>query len=672
MMIKKFEYEEDFQRIIKFLNECYKINKNMICWLPERFDDLIHRIDVLYHDERGKISLQDFIYIWEENNNIIGCIFPDGDSFNSSIKPGYEYIFSEMLDLAEEKLIPLFKVKENKKIDFLVISHDSLEYQTKELIKRGYKKDIAEDYDNVQYTIDKEYNIELPEGFKQVYGENILDQRKATACHYGFHLEDDDNNLDKLPREGYLSYISRKNNSIYRKDNFESLIVTDDGDICSFCFCYVNIKNSTAFIEPVCTREKYRKKGFAKQMLYGVINRLKKMKIENCYINSYDWRKNVYNASGFKTIDSIGFWYKEINTDKGEGDEYDLTEYALYFKDINKIEIQREIYSLIKMEELGTLVKSITRITGGLSHRMYKVVTDKGTFAIKELNSGVMKRQDSYSNFIFSEKVTNIVKENDINAIGAIKLKNNDIIKKINNKYFMVFDWVDGKTLKAEEITEKHCEIIGEILAKIHNIDFTKIEDNTRKKINIEKYEWDKYLKLAKKENKNYCNILEQNIELLYDLNKKSNEAIKFANKNLIISHTDLDRKNVIWQNYKPFIIDWEASGYTNPTIELIQVAWYWSGGDIENLDYNKFKIVINSYKKYAKKEIDTDIQKLIYADIYGGLEWLDYNFKRSLCIENNYKQDEIELAESEIKQSIEEIKYNVSQINKMIELLSK
>ena len=129
---------------------------------------------------------------------------------------------------------------------------------------------------------------------------------------------------------------------------------------------------------------------------------------------------------------------------------------------------------------------------------------------------------------------------------------------------------------------------------------------NERKKINIEQFEWNKYLELAKKENKDYLNILEQNIEILYELNKKANEAIKCVNENLIISHTDLDRKNVMWRDYKPFIIDWEASGYINPTIELIQVAWYWSGGDVENLDYNKFEIVVNSYKKYAKKEMNT------------------------------------------------------------------
>lgn len=33
---------------------------------------------------------------------------------------------------------------------------------------------------------------------------------------------------------------------------------------------------STAFIEPACTREKYRKMGLCKEMLHGTINRLKK------------------------------------------------------------------------------------------------------------------------------------------------------------------------------------------------------------------------------------------------------------------------------------------------------------------------------------------------------------------------------------------------------------
>jgi GNAT superfamily N-acetyltransferase len=308
--VKKFNMEQDYYRIIKFLADCYIENRNMECWLPARFDDLVFRIDTLYEKERGLRASKDFIYIFGENDNIVGLILPDGDSFNSSIKRGYEYIFPQMLDIAEKEILPLFK-EENGEINFLVVSHDSLGYQAEELQRRGYVRDEAGDFDNVQHPLETNYTINLPEGFKQVYGEDIDDNLKAKACHYGFHPVDDDGILTGTFKEGALAYQGRKQSQFF-KDSFESLIVTDNGDICTYCFCYVNKELSTAFIEPLCTREKYRRKGFSKQMLYGVINRLKEMGIENAYINSYDWRKKVYNSAGFETEDSIGFWHKKI------------------------------------------------------------------------------------------------------------------------------------------------------------------------------------------------------------------------------------------------------------------------------------------------------------------------------------------------------------------------
>ena len=47
--------------------------------------------------------------------------------------------------------------------------------------------------------------------------------------------------------------------------------------------------------------------------------------------------------------------------DKGHGDEFDPSEYTLYLKDIDKIELEKDIGILIGEEELGTLVKSITK-----------------------------------------------------------------------------------------------------------------------------------------------------------------------------------------------------------------------------------------------------------------------------------------------------------------------
>lgn len=331
----------------------------------------------------------------------------------------------------------------------------------------------------------------------------------------------------------------------------------------------------------------------------------------------------------------------------------------------------RKIQNLMKQNNLGNSIINITKVTGGLSHRMYKVITEKGIYAVKELNQGIMKRKEAYSNFIFSEKVSNFANKNGIPSIHAIKLKEN-IIQKIEDDYFMVFHWLEGKTLKPEEITKQHCEIMGKILAEIHNIDFSEIEVKKEKKTSMEVFNWKQYLTLAKERNKSYVVILEQNLELLYQFAEKSNEAVKYANQNLVISHRDLDRKNVIWQGINPFIIDWEASDYINPMVELIQVAWYWSGGDAQKIDYQKFETLVKVYQKYAKRKFDNNIRKLIYADIYDGLEWIKYNLERSLCIGNFYEQDEIELAENEIRQSIQEIKYNVSQMDKMLEILEK
>lgn len=315
MKIRKFNMERDYLKLKDFLTECYLENQNMECWLPARYEDLIFRVDTLYRDERGKLASQDYIFIWEENDNIVAVILPDGDSFNTSIKRGYEYLFPEMLNVGERELTSLFDANEQGEIEFLAISHDSLTYQKEELLRNGYLRQEDGDYDNYQNPQEKEYIINLPEGFKLVFGEDIDDNKKAKACHYGFKPEEDDGILEGPFREGALAYQGRKNSSFY-KDSFESLIVTDDGDICTYCFCYVDMNTKTAFFEPVCTREKYRRLGLCRAMLQGAINRLKEMGIRAAYINSYAWRKNVYNNAGFDTIDTIGFWTKKLTKRK--------------------------------------------------------------------------------------------------------------------------------------------------------------------------------------------------------------------------------------------------------------------------------------------------------------------------------------------------------------------
>ena len=311
MIIRRFNIEKDLKKLEEYLRNQYLENKNMTSWLPERLHDLIYRMDTQYTDA-GKTKSSDYIFIWENNDEIIGCILPDGDAIYISLKNGYEELFKTLISYAEENCKPLFEENTDGSIDFLVVSNDSLKYRKEILEKNGYSRQIEEDYDNYVYPQEKNVTIDLPEGYKLQYGDEYKDEEnKWSACNLGFHPDLENPNY----RNNMSAYNSRKKSSMY-KDSFECLVIDENckeqNNVCSYCFVYVDKESKTAFIEPVGTREKYRHKGIGTAMMHGVILKCKELGIERCYVNSYDWRRKFYNSAGFETEDSIGFWHKNI------------------------------------------------------------------------------------------------------------------------------------------------------------------------------------------------------------------------------------------------------------------------------------------------------------------------------------------------------------------------
>ena len=268
MEIKKFNLNEDFNRLESYLREEYLKNKNMTSWLPERLNDLIFRMDRQYQDG-GNPKSSDYIYFWEDNGEIVGCILPDGNSIYMSITKGYEYLFESILSYAEKNCIQLFEREEDGSINFLVVANDSLKYREEILTKNGYLKDDDEDYDNFIYPSNFDSSYVLPEGFSLVYGDEYSNEiNKWSACNLGFHPDLE----DPLYQNDMGAYNERKKSLMY-KDSFECLIIdnntSESNNVCSYSFVYVDMPSKTAFIEPVSTREKYRHKGFGTANLLG-------------------------------------------------------------------------------------------------------------------------------------------------------------------------------------------------------------------------------------------------------------------------------------------------------------------------------------------------------------------------------------------------------------------
>ena len=418
------------------------------------------------------------------------------------------------------------------------------------------------------------------------------------------------------------------------------------------------IKNIRVYLGAFRIHKAYQNKGLGQRLLKYVIEEIEKEGITEFTVGVEDDNENakhIYEKFDFTEIIDRG-----EETVKGRTYQYNL---LLRKSNTKKLE------KLVRKFDLGSKIIKATQIHGGLSNRMYRVETDKAEYAIKKLNKTLMQNKTEFERITFAEKVAKIAEENGVFVERALEFEDK-IIHEIDEDYYMIFNWNYGSHLQPEDVTDEICNTIGELLAKIHNLDFSKIEAEKSKKTETRIIDWQHYANVAKNQNKYYYKDLVENIEILYEINKKTNEALEYAKNNLIISHRDLIKKNIMWNNNIPTVIDWESSGYVNPTVELVQVCWNWANGDVGKFEFEKFGIIVNSYLQHVKKYKKEDMKKLIYANLWEAIEWLEYNLKRSLCIESTYRNEEIELAEEQINYLNHEIKYAMTQIEQVADSL--
>lgn len=310
------------------------------------------------------------------------------------------------------------------------------------------------------------------------------------------------------------------------------------------------------------------------------------------------------------------------------------------------------IEKFCKQYNLGEVIK-ITKLTGGLMHKMFKVETTTGTYAVKVLNPEVMSRTEAYDNFVISEKIANLANNNGI-PVSSAKIINGNFITKLDDSYYMVFDFIKGRTLTDREITITHCEKIGEVLASIHSIDYTSlglIPDIVAYK---RLYDWESYINNPNFNSMSYRELLLANYKKFNSILKRANERFNETNTTQTICHRDMDPKNVMWVGDNPIVIDWESASLANPHRELVEYALSWSGFLTNNFDEAKFIAVIKGYTK-TKSIKRIEWFSVICGNLVGRFGWLKYNLERSLGIISN-DPEEMKLAEIEVTKTINEI----------------
>ena len=310
---------------------------------------------------------------------------------------------------------------------------------------------------------------------------------------------------------------------------------------------------------------------------------------------------------------------------------------------------------------LGESVAAPKKVSGGLLHNMYRVDTETGCYAVKILNPEIMQRPAALQNMINSEKVSHELK--DVVPVVAAKDFNGNHVVELDGLWFMVFDWMEGASVFAPDITSEHCAKIGELLGKIHSAD-VKIEGMEQPEEVRTVFEWEKLCMAMKCREQGCVSALNEFLPELLELDKEVVHALKISSSHQVISHRDLDPKNVMWQNGKPYIIDWEAAGYVNPFQELVEVINYWITETDGSYNYEKLATLMEAYRVFKDVRF-VDWDTVLLRSFDGILGWLEYNVRRAAGLLGNDEADREE-GSKQVEGTIAELKRQRAQMKEL------
>ncbi len=298
-------------------------------------------------------------------------------------------------------------------------------------------------------------------------------------------------------------------------------------------------------------------------------------------------------------------------------------------------------------------------MSGGLLHRMYRFRTKRGTFAVKRLSEAIMNYDNVREKFRLSERIAVAVAAAGIPAVTASPSVDGDVLQDIGSDTVMLFPWIDAAALAGPPISAgpERARIIGGILGRIHSLPLSFAElqppsdaggsDDTLDADNTEAAEWVPLVEEAERQQlpgaPEVRNLLPQ-IAASTRSAREARQALlaeRGKQPGWVISHSDLDQKNVLWADAQtPYLIDWESAGYVQPAIEAVGAALDWSGQVAGDLNVATFTAFLEGYRKEAP---------LTPRQLYYGLEsyfgnwsgWLKFSLQRAIGVATNDPEEQ-------------------------------
>lgn len=302
---------------------------------------------------------------------------------------------------------------------------------------------------------------------------------------------------------------------------------------------------------------------------------------------------------------------------------------------------------------LGQSSGEVKRLSGGFHHLVWRLETARGSFVVKQLAPDTdMEDPAKREHFNASERVAEAFAESGIRAIHALR-RGEDYLQLCDGIGYLVYPWTDAVALEKGVVSERHALEVARLLARMHRADIDAPVIAAEEQKPVTTPELREIARLAAEREVEGADEIARRLDEFEAICAARVEAAEILERRQVVSHGDLDQKNVVWSaEGEPVLIDWESARALNPTRELLEVALDWSGLRF-TFDEPLFGRFIRAYQLAGGTMEPEEIDAAVRAVLGGWLDWLAYNLGRVLNLEQEQQRAlgrrQVELALSTI-----------------------
>jgi aminoglycoside phosphotransferase (APT) family kinase protein len=233
----------------------------------------------------------------------------------------------------------------------------------------------------------------------------------------------------------------------------------------------------------------------------------------------------------------------------------------------------------VNLSHLGAPIGPMSRIHGGFANRMYRLDTDQGSFAVKELN--LVDRRWTYR----AEDVFRFER-----AAFAAGVPMPEPISA--SRQALVHRWVEGEKVPEAPVSAAFAFEIGEILARIHALEVAwtdvSIEDPTPR-------DWPELAERATATGQPWADELASGVETFLAMADFVDTCERPGP--IVLTHQDIQPWNLLAREGRPVVLDWELSGLLDLSGELGSTALGLAKGPgLDDIVPSIFRSVLDGY----------------------------------------------------------------------------